>query len=115
MDCFAELSKKTGYKIGNQQIVSSYDWLWAPVSCGPCEAVGALPVYDMSEHALPVRFAEAAFYEYPVGAVRSFGKVLRIFPNGGWIRVTAFNLEKPATGNVKLPRPGSAAPDLLRT
>jgi hypothetical protein len=32
----------------------------------------------MKGHALPVRFAEAAFYEYPVGAVRSVGKALRI-------------------------------------
>ncbi|MEZ4311460.1 MAG: hypothetical protein R3F14_25775 [Polyangiaceae bacterium] len=28
------------------------------------------------------------------------GTVLRIFPAGGWIRVTAFNLEQPASGNV---------------
>jgi hypothetical protein len=28
------------------------------------------------------------------------GKVLRVFPQGGWIRVTAFNLEAPASGNV---------------
>lgn len=71
--------QKDGYKLANTQVVSAYDWLWAPVTCGPCEAVGALPTYDMSEHALPVRFAQAAFYEYPVGVFRSFGKVLRIF------------------------------------
>lgn len=71
--------QKQGYKIANAQVVSAYDWLWAPFSCGPCEAVGALPTYDMKERSLPVRFAQAAFYEYPVGAVRSFGKVLRIF------------------------------------
>ena len=34
------------------------------------------------------------------GCGKPDGKVLRIFPNGGWLRVTAFNLEKPATGNV---------------
>ncbi len=28
------------------------------------------------------------------------GTVLRIFPAGGWIRVTAFNLEQPASGNI---------------
>jgi hypothetical protein len=28
------------------------------------------------------------------------GTVLRIFPSGGWIRVTAFNLEQSASGNV---------------
>ena len=71
--------EKPGYKIATTQVVSAYDWLWAPVACGPCEAVGQLPTYDMSGRALPVRFLEAAFYEYPVGAVRSFGYALRIF------------------------------------
>lgn len=71
--------EKPGYKIATAQVVSAYDWLWAPVACGPCEAVGQLPTYDMSGRALPVRFLEAAFYEYPVGAVRSFGYALRIF------------------------------------
>jgi len=71
--------EKPGYKIGNGQVVSEYDWLWAPIACGACEAVGALPKYDMSEHSLPVRFLEAAFYEYPVGLVRAFGYGLRIF------------------------------------
>jgi hypothetical protein len=28
------------------------------------------------------------------------GQVLRVFPSGGWIRVTAFNLDQPAAGNV---------------
>lgn len=28
------------------------------------------------------------------------GQVLRVFPSGGWVRVTAFNLDQPATGNV---------------
>jgi hypothetical protein len=71
--------EKPGYKIWTSQLVSSYDWLWAPVLCGPCEAIGQLPTYDMSERSLPVRFAQAAFYEYPVGFFRSWGKALRIF------------------------------------
>jgi len=71
--------EKPGYKIGTSNVVSEYDWLWAPVMCGPCEAVGALPTYNMSEHSLPVRFMEAAFYEYPVGLLRAFGHGLRIF------------------------------------
>jgi hypothetical protein len=71
--------EKPGYKLGSNQVVSEYDWFWAQFVCGPCEAVGALPTYDMSERSLPVRFLEAAFYEYPVGAVRSFGYALRIF------------------------------------
>src|SRR5262249_16254068 len=33
--------EKPGYKIGTSNVVSEYDWLWAPVMCGPCEAVGA--------------------------------------------------------------------------
>ena len=41
--------EKPGYKVATTQVVSAYDWLWAPVSCGPCEAVGALPTYDMSD------------------------------------------------------------------
>jgi hypothetical protein len=71
--------EKQGYKIGSNQVVSSYDWVWAPSLCGPCEAIGALPSYDMSERSVPVRFAQAAFYEYPVGLFRSFGRALRIF------------------------------------
>ncbi|WP_437949947.1 hypothetical protein WME98_03405 [Sorangium sp. So ce296] len=31
---------------------------------------------------------------------RPDGKVLRVFPGGGWLRVTAFNLHAPAAGNV---------------
>ncbi len=34
------------------------------------------------------------------GCGKPDGKVLRIFPSGGWIRVTAFNLDAPAAGNV---------------
>ncbi len=68
-----------GYKLGNAVIVSEYDWLWAPISCGPCEAVGELPTYDMSDRNVAVRFAQAAFYEYPVGMLRGFGQALRIF------------------------------------
>ncbi|WP_437573820.1 hypothetical protein [Sorangium sp. So ce887] len=31
---------------------------------------------------------------------RPDGKVLRVFPGGGWLRVSAFNLHAPAAGNV---------------
>jgi hypothetical protein len=71
--------EKPGYKISSAQVVPSYDWLWSPVACGPCEAVGELPTYDMKGHALPVRFAEAAFYEYPKGFFRAIGRGFRIF------------------------------------
>jgi len=70
---------KTGYKINTTKVVSSYDWLWAPVMCGPCEAVGQLPSADMKGKALPLRFLESAFYEYPKGAIAAIGKGLRIF------------------------------------
>ncbi|HWP64759.1 MAG TPA: hypothetical protein VNO26_02455 [Candidatus Limnocylindria bacterium] len=70
--------QKSGYVIAEKKIVSKYNWALAPIACGPCEAVGELPTYDMKGRALPVRFAEAAFYEYPVGAVRSVGGALRI-------------------------------------
>lgn len=70
--------QKPGYKVANQQVVSEYDWLWGTVACGPCEAVGALPTYDTSDRSKGVQFLQAAFYEYPVGAVRAFGRALRV-------------------------------------
>src|SRR5262249_55060391 len=73
-----ELPKPRDQK-GTEHVVREYESVWAPIACGACEAVGALPKYDMSEHSLPVRFLEAAFYEYPVGLVRAFGYGLRIF------------------------------------
>ena len=36
----------------------------------------------------------------PPAAAGGRRKVLRVFPQGGWIRVTAFNLDAPAAGNV---------------
>jgi len=70
--------EKSGYKIGNQKVVSSYDWFWAPLLCGFCEAVGEFPSADVQESSAPVRFANA-LYEYPKGAVRAFGYSLRLF------------------------------------
>jgi len=89
--------QKTGYAIGETKIVSKYDWLMAPVACGPCEAVGELPTYDMKGRALPVRFAQAAFYEYPVGAVRSVGEALRIVSPEA-IMGTSFKLKDQGAG-----------------
>lgn len=34
------------------------------------------------------------------GCGNADGKVLRVFPSGGWLRVTAFNLDAPAAGTV---------------
>ncbi len=67
-----------GYKIGNSQLVSQYNWLLSPLWCGPCEAIGSLPPHDMSDRPVPARFGEAAFYSYPVGMFRAFGKALRL-------------------------------------
>ena len=70
---------KPGYQITSTKVVSSYDWLWGLFTCGPCEAAGQLPTYDLKDQGLPLRFAEAAFYEYPKGALGAFGRVLRVF------------------------------------
>jgi len=88
---------KPGYKISNAQVVSEYDWFWAQLSCGPCEAVGALPTYDMTERSWPVRFAQAAFYEYPVGAVRAIGRATRLLSPDALLG-NAFKLKQPDAG-----------------
>jgi hypothetical protein len=89
--------EKEGYKIGNGQVVSEYNWLLSPLWCGPCEAIGSLPENDMKGRALPVRFAEAAFYEYPVGMFRAFGKALRLI-NPEAIMGTSFMLKSKDAG-----------------
>jgi len=71
--------QKPGYKLASTKVVSEYDWLWSPVVCGPCEMVGELPSADMKGKPLPLRFVEAAFYEYPKGFVKAWGKGMRIF------------------------------------
>jgi hypothetical protein len=88
--------QKPGYKIATSQLVSSYDWVWAPVACGPCEAVGDLPTYDMKDHALPVRFLQAVFYEYPRGFIRAIGRGFRILSPDA-VLGSAFKL-KPKDG-----------------
>jgi hypothetical protein len=87
---------KPGYKLATTKVVSSYDWAWAPVMCGPCEMAGDMPTFDMKGKALPLRFLEAAFYSYPKGAVRAFGRGLRIFSPEALLG-TSFKL-KPENG-----------------
>ena len=41
--------------------------------------MGDLPTYDLKGQALPLRFLEGAFYEYPRGFVAAWGKGLRLF------------------------------------
>jgi hypothetical protein len=89
--------EKPGHKLASTQIVSSYDWIWAPISCGPCEAIGELPTYDMKGRPLPVRFAEAAFYSYPKGFFRAFGRALRVFSPDA-LHGSAFKLKQKDSG-----------------
>ncbi len=70
--------QKAGYKTASTQLESSYDWLWAPAACAPCEAIGATPVPDMTGRNRGLRFLEAAFYEYPRGFFRAIGRGLRV-------------------------------------
>jgi hypothetical protein len=69
--------QKPGYKIGTTKLRSEYDFVNAPVVCGPCEAIGALPKPDMQGRSLGLRFL-SAFYTYPVGAVGAVGQALRL-------------------------------------
>jgi len=71
--------QKPGYKLASAQLVSEYDWFWGTITCGPCEAVGALPDYDVKDKNLGVRFVETAFYEAPRALIGGIGKTLRIF------------------------------------
>jgi hypothetical protein len=88
---------KPGYKLATAQVTSSYDWLWAPVTCGPCEAVGELPTFDLHGKPLPLRFAEAAFYEYPKGFIRAWGRGLRLFSPDALLG-NAFKLKRKDAG-----------------
>lgn len=84
-----------GHKIGNSKVVSSYDWVWAPLPCGPCEATGELPTFDTSEKMAPVKLANAA-YEYPKNGIKAFGYMLRLMSPEA-LMGTSFKL-KPEDG-----------------
>lgn len=45
-------------------------------------------------------FAAPVYHVASGGCGSADGRVLRVFPSGGWLRVTAFNLDTPAAGNV---------------
>ncbi len=45
-------------------------------------------------------FSVPVFHVASGGCGRPDGRVLRVFPSGGWVRITAFNLDAPAAGNV---------------
>ena len=88
---------KPGYKLGTKKVESAYDWLWAPVTCGPCEAIGDLPTYDLKGQPWAVRVLEAAFYEYPKGLVRAWGRGTRIFSPDALLG-TSFKLRPEGEG-----------------
>ena len=89
--------QKTGYKVASTQIVSEYDWFWGVLACGPCEAVGALPSYDLKDENLALQFVEAAFYEYPKGFIGGWGKGLRLFSPDALLGST-FKLKEKDSG-----------------
>jgi len=69
--------QKEGYKIGTTKVRSEYDFLNAPIVCGACEAIGALPRPDMQDRFIGLRIL-SAFYTYPVGAIGAAGQALRL-------------------------------------
>lgn len=75
--------QKEGYKIASTRVRSEYNWfLGFTPFCGGfplnvCEAVGQIPLPDVQERPLPVRFL-TAFFTYPVGAIGAVGKSLRL-------------------------------------
>ncbi len=71
--------EKPGYKLASKQISSEYDWFWGQITCGPCEAVGAMPSPDMTNSNTGVRVLETVFYEWPKGFIGGWGKGLRLF------------------------------------
>jgi hypothetical protein len=89
--------QKPGYKLSSTKVLSSYDWLNAPMVCGPCEIVGDLPTYDLKGRSTPLRFLEAAFYEYPRGFVAAWGKGLRLFSPEA-LMGTAYKLRPQSDG-----------------
>lgn len=89
--------EKPGYKLASTQIDSEYDWFWGQVTCGPCEAIGALPSYDVSDKNIAVRFLETTFYELPKGFFGATGKALRIFSPDALLGST-FKLKEKDSG-----------------
>lgn len=78
-----------GLQWPRQSELSDFRYLAIVDSCGnarvqPFQRVFTVPVYEVASG----------------GCGQADGKVLRVFPQGGWIRVTAFNLDAPAAGNV---------------
>jgi hypothetical protein len=75
--------QKPGYRIATSKVVSSYDWAWAPVTCGPCELVGDLPTYDMKGPPASRPLRAGRVLRVSRGFVRAWGRGLRIFSPRG--------------------------------
>jgi hypothetical protein len=78
--------RDNSYRVGSRKrainfrrVARSHDWRGRADLGGSCEAVSVSPTYDMKGKMLPLRFAEAAFYEYPKGFFRALGHGFRIF------------------------------------
>jgi hypothetical protein len=88
---------KPGYNIATTQIVSEYDYLWSPIGCGPCEAIGALPPLADEDDHVAIRLVEDVFYDWPKGAIGAFGKSLRMFSPDA-LMGSAFKLKEKDSG-----------------
>ncbi|MBI4706284.1 MAG: hypothetical protein HY744_34745 [Deltaproteobacteria bacterium] len=83
----AELS--LGMQWPRSSEMADFQYLAIVDSCGnarvqPFQREFSVPVYEVASG----------------GCGRADGTVLRVFPSGTWIRITAFNLDQPAAGNV---------------
>jgi hypothetical protein len=78
-----------GLQWPKQSELASFKYLAIVDSCGnarvqPFQRTFTVPVFEVATG----------------GCGQADGQVLRVFPSGGWIRVTAFNLDATAAGNV---------------
>lgn len=78
-----------GLQWPRQSELADFRYLAIVDSCGnarvqPFQRVFTVPVFEVASG----------------GCGQPDGKVLRVFPQGGWLRITAFNLDATAAGNV---------------
>ncbi len=80
---------RLGFRWPRSSEFANFQYLAITDTCGnarviPFQRTFAVPVYHVASG----------------GCGNPDGRVLRVFPSGGWVRVTAFNLDTPAAGNV---------------
>jgi len=78
-----------GFRWPRSSELADFQYLAITDTCGnarvqPFQGSFAVPVHHVAQG----------------GCGKADGRVLRVFPSGGWVRVTAFNLDAPASGNV---------------